>query len=213
MCWNAAISLNTFLFSSFVLALIIYNNAFTAYKIPELNNRWVYFFIASFVLMQLIEFFIWRNINNLFYNNVFSILASLLLAMQPAISIMILSNTQLRNILLTLYLLLAVPYSAYKFSTLYVYSEISRLHHLIWNFFDITPIIRGIWFFFLLFSLVYERKWFAVIFGLAALLVVYINYINDRSVWSMWCWGVNAAMIYYACYLLLYLPYLDNSGA
>lgn len=210
MCWNAAISLNTFLFSSFVLLLIIYNNAFTAYKIPELNNPWIYAFIASFVLMQLIEFFIWRNINNRFYNNVFSILASLLLAMQPAISIMILSNIQLRNILLTLYLLLAVPYSAYKLSTKRIYTEISSRHHLIWNFFDITQIIRGIWLFFLLFSLVYEQKWFAVIFGLVALLVAYINYKNDGSVRSIWCWGVNAAMIYYAGYLLLYLPFLDD---
>jgi hypothetical protein len=38
MCWNKEISLNTFLFSSFVLILIIYNNAYTQYKIKELNN-------------------------------------------------------------------------------------------------------------------------------------------------------------------------------
>ena len=58
MCWNEHVSLNTFLFSSFVLLLIIYNNLFTKYKIQELNNTFVYLFIASFVVMQLIEFFI-----------------------------------------------------------------------------------------------------------------------------------------------------------
>ena len=68
MCWNENVSLNTFLFSGFILALIIYNNSFTKYKIQELNNKWVYFFIASFVFMQLIEFFIWRNIDNKFSN-------------------------------------------------------------------------------------------------------------------------------------------------
>lgn len=59
MCWNASVSLNTFLFSSFVLALIIYNNLFTKYKIHELNNIWVYLFLSSFVFMQLIEFCIY----------------------------------------------------------------------------------------------------------------------------------------------------------
>ena len=96
MCWNENVSLNTFLFSGFILALIIYNNSFTKYKIQELNNKWVYFFIASFVFMQLIEFFIWRNIDNKYYNNIFSILATLLLLLQPIFSIMLLKNINLR---------------------------------------------------------------------------------------------------------------------
>ena len=53
MCWNESVSLNTFLFSSFVLLLIIYNNYYTKYKIPELNNVWIYLFLASFISMQL----------------------------------------------------------------------------------------------------------------------------------------------------------------
>ena len=66
MCWNEDVSLNTFLFSSFVLLLIIYNNLFTKYKIQELNNPFIYLLIASFVFIQLIEFFIWKNINDKF---------------------------------------------------------------------------------------------------------------------------------------------------
>ena len=54
MCWNASVSLNTFLFSSFILGLIIYNNLFTKYKIQHLNNIWAYLFLSSFILMQLI---------------------------------------------------------------------------------------------------------------------------------------------------------------
>jgi hypothetical protein len=58
MCWNASVSLNTFLFSIFILLLIVYNNSFTQYKIQDLNNIWIYLFLASFIFMQLIEFFI-----------------------------------------------------------------------------------------------------------------------------------------------------------
>ena len=82
MCWNQEVSLNTFLFSMFVLLLIIYNNKYTQYKIKELDNIWMYLFLASFIFMQLIEFFIWRNINNKFYNHLFSTMAVILLIIQ-----------------------------------------------------------------------------------------------------------------------------------
>jgi len=210
MCWNENVSLNTFLFSSFVLALIIYNNSFTKYKIQELNNKWVYFFIASFVFMQLIEFFIWRNINNKFYNNIFSILATLLLIIQPILSIMIVTDIKLRNLLLISYLLLAVPYSIYKFSNTHIHSEISELGHLSWNFFDTAPIVSIGWLFVLLFSFVYEKKWIGLVFGLSALIIAFFNYTKDQTMWSMWCWSVNSIMIYYAIYLLIYLPFLEK---
>jgi len=210
MCWNENVSLNTFLFSSFVLALIIYNNSFTKYKIQELNNKWVYFFIASFVFMQLIEFFIWRNINNNFYNNIFSILATLLLLLQPILSIMILTNIKLRNVLLISYLSLAFPYSIYKFSNSNIHSVISESGHLRWKFFDTSPVIWIGWLFFFLFSFVYEKNWIGLFFGLITLIIAFLNYTKDHTMWSMWCWGVNSVMIYYAFYLLIYLPFLEK---
>jgi len=210
MCWNENVSLNTFLFSSFVLTLIIYNNSFTKYKIQELNNKWVYLFITSFVFMQLIEFFIWRNINNNFYNNIFSNLATLLLIIQPILSIMILTNVKLRNVLLIFYLSLAVPYSIYKFSNSNIHSVISESGHLRWKFFDTSPVIWMGWLFFFLFSFVYEKNWIGLFFGLITLIIAFLNYTKDHTMWSMWCWGVNSVMIYYAIYLLIYLPFLEK---
>jgi hypothetical protein len=212
MCWNAAVSLNTFLFSSFILLLIIYNNYFTQYKIKEFNTIWVYLFFVSFILMQLIEFFIWKNINNKFYNNIFSICGALLLIIQPIISIMIISNIKVRNLLLLFYLLLAVPYSIYKFFTKHIHTVISENGHLNWKFFEITPLIWSGWLFFFLFSFVYEKKYFGLIFGLITLFISFINYKNDHTIDSMWCWSVNSIMIYYAFYLLIYLPFLEKSN-
>jgi hypothetical protein len=210
MCWNASVSLNTFLFSSFILVLIIYNNYFTQYKIQELNNIWVYLFLASFIFIQLIEFFIWKNINNQFYNNIFSISGTLLLIVQPIISIMILSNIKLRNLLLLFYLLLAIPYCIYKFFTNNIHCIISESGHLRWKFFDTTPLIWIVWLFFFLFSFIYEKKYFGLSFGLITLFISFINYKNDHTMWSMWCWSINSIMIYYAFYLLIYLPYVEK---
>ena len=54
MCWNSQVSLNTFLFSTFVLLLVMYNNYYTQYKIKGMENIWVYVFFMSFITMQLI---------------------------------------------------------------------------------------------------------------------------------------------------------------
>jgi hypothetical protein len=212
MCWNASVSLNTFLFSIFVLLLIIYNNAFTKYKIHELNSIWIYLFFASFIFMQLIEFFIWRNINHPFYNHIFSVIGSILIMSQPIFSIMILSksNIRLRNLFLLIYTSVAIPYFIYKVSTQRVYSTISKGGHLNWKFVEMTSILTFGWFFFLLFSLIYEKKWVGFWFGLLSLCLIYYNYKNDNSAGSMWCWAVNLIMIYYAIYLLMYLPFYEK---
>jgi hypothetical protein len=215
MCWNADVSLNTFLFSVFVLVLIFYNNTFTKYKMQEFDNKWMYIFLASIIFMQLIEFFIWRYIDNKFYNNLFSVIAMLLILVQPITSIMLLTNIQLRNILLASYSLLAVPFTIYNLLMVHSYSDVSKSGHLIWNFFGKVsgnPIIYFIWLCFFFFSFLYEKMWPGLIFGIFTLVVSVINYKNDNSMWSMWCWVVNSVMIYYAFYLLLYLPFLEKSA-
>jgi hypothetical protein len=202
------VSLNTFIFSSFVLVLIIYNNTYTQYKIMELNHFWIYMFFASFIFMQLIECFIWRNINNAYYNKMFSIMALLLIAIQPVISMMLIPKQQIRNILLSIYLLLSIPYIVYVLLSNRIYSLVSKNGHLSWKFIDSTLITWIIWLFFFLFSFMYGRV-IGIIFGLITLLISYFNYRNGGTVGSMWCWAVNSVMIYYAFYLLILLP-LNN---
>ena len=207
MCWNEHVSLNTFIFSIFVLLLIMYNNAYTQYKIQGINNVWIYLFLASFIFMQLIEFFIWRNINNKFYNHIFSIIATTLLIIQPICSLMLISQKELRNNLLIAYLSLAIPYSIYKFSTKNIHTVISKSGHLRWKFFESSPIILLFWLFFFLVGLIFNKFWIGFGFGFIILCISYYNYNNDHTIASMWCWAVNSVMIYYAFYLLIYLPF------
>jgi len=211
MCWNQEVSLNTFLFSMFVLLLIIYNNKYTQYKIKELNHFWIYAFLFSFILMQLIEYFIWRNYNNKFYNCLFTWCVLLLLLWQPICSMMIISNTFLRNRLLLLYLILAIPFLIYKLIfKAKLHSLIEKNGHLSWHIFDTNIVIISIWLFFFLFSLFYEKFWFGFLFGIVTFFITYYNYYFENTGESMWCWVVNSVFIYYAAYLLLFLPYLEK---
>ena len=210
MCWKEDISLNTFLFSSFVLLLILYNNTYTQYKIKYFDNVWVYLFFISFISMQLLEFFIWRNIDNKFYNHIFSTMAAMLIFIQPVVSLMLLPNISLRNILLSAYLVLFIPYFTYKYITNNVKSQVSNKGHLVWLFFDTNMLLFFGWLFFFLFSFIYTQDFYGLLFGMILFAVSYYNYYKDKTIGSMWCWGVNSVMIYYAFYLLLYLPFCEK---
>jgi hypothetical protein len=212
MCWNSTVSLNTFLFSAFVLILIIYNNAYTEYKIKELNNIWIYLFLSSVIVMQLIEYFIWKNINNKLYNKLFSTLGSCIIFTQPIFSIMIISNIEFRNMLLFLYLLFGIPYSIYELFYTNIYSSVGKNGHLKWNFFKLEPPFLFIWVFFLIVGLIYEKLWVGGGIGLLFFLLSYYNYKNENSIGSMWCWLVNSIMIFNIIYLLFYLPFYNKKS-
>ena len=211
MCWNEHVSLNTFLFSSFVLLLIFYNNTYTQYKIKDFNSLGVYLFFISFISMQLIEFFIWRNINNAFYNHIFSTMAAMLIFIQPIITLMLLPDILLRNYLLVMYSVVFIPYFTYKFITNNMRSQISDKGHLVWLFFDTNILLFLAWLFFFLFSFFYTRSVPTLIFGIVLFLISYYNYYKDKTIGSMWCWLVNSVMIFYAFYLLMYLPFCDKN--
>jgi len=210
MCWNEHVSLNTFLFSSFVLLLILYNNTYTNYKIKYFDSLWIYLFFVSFISMQLIEFFIWRNINNTFYNHIFSTMAATLIFIQPVITLMMISNVSLRNNLLVAYLVFFIPYFTYKFITNNMKSQVSNRGHLVWLFIDTNLLLFMGWLFFFLFSFIYTQNFYGFLFGIVLFLISYYNYYKDRTIGSMWCWVVNSSMIYFAFYLLMYLPFCEK---
>jgi len=117
----------------------------------------------------------------------------------------------MRNLLLIIYLLLAIPYSLYKFLTKNIHTIVSEKGHLRWKFFELTPQILVIWLFFLLFSLIYEKNMIGFYFGFILICISYYNYNNDHTMGSMWCWMVNSIMIYYAVYLLILLPFFEKN--
>jgi len=212
MCWNKDVSLNTFLFSGFVLLLVMYNNAYTQYKIQDLNSVWVYLFFMSFILMQLIEYFIWNNINNPVKNSLFTTLALLLLLVQPITTNMLISNMFIQRTMLTVYLLCAMPLFLFTMIKKDIHSCVSSKGHLQWNMMldygkSINLALVILWNIFFLFPLFYEGNTFGFLFGIITLLIMTYKYYKDGSVGSMWCWVVNLIMIYYAGYLLIYLPF------
>ena len=213
MCWNQYISLNTFIFSAFVLLLIVYNNNYSPYKIDELNSIYAYFFLMSFFTMQLIEFFLWRNLNDKELNKLFSFLGALLLMLQPVASLMLLKNIDFRNKILALYVIPSFSYFIYEIANRDFLTSVSKTGHLKWDWVDLKgnkQILFMCWLFFLFFSIFYNKHYLGLAYTVALLIITLYSYKKDGSFGSLWCWSINSIMIYYAFNLLIWLPFKEH---
>jgi hypothetical protein len=213
MCWNAEVSLNTFVFTCFTLAFVYYNNEYTQYKLNEFKNKWLYIFLFLVFLIQLFEYFIWKNLKNK-YNPFFTKLLFVTIYLQPIASLMLLSNLTIRNALLIPYAIVGIPYMINIIKTNTINSTVSN-GHLVWHNYKFVykgikynKLMYFIYAFFLLFSFFYESNWTYLIFGFLTMSIfIYKEYSTSSS---MWCWAVNSIGFYMLGYILFYLPLVEK---
>jgi hypothetical protein len=75
MCWNASVSLNSYILGLFASLFSYFNGV---------SNIYLFIFFQTFISMQLIEYFTWSNT---FSNRVLSQVALILIICQPLFSI------------------------------------------------------------------------------------------------------------------------------
>jgi hypothetical protein len=163
--------------------------------------------------MQLIEFFLWRNLNNKELNKLFSFLGIFLLLLQPVASLMLLKDLDLRNKMLALYIIPAFSYFIYEFTNKDFLTVVSKTGHLKWDWIDLRgnkQIILIAWLFFLFFSIFYNKYYLALAYTVVILIISLYSYRKDGSFGSLWCWSINALMLFYAIKLLVILPYTQH---
>lgn len=187
MCWNAEISLQTFFIG--ILALTV--GWVYGLSIPVL------FFCLTIVLMQLVEFIVWKNYGNDRVNRQASYAAAALLAIQPVASILTFISNTSRLPLLFAYLITAAIIQIFDHSRDYSMT-VAPNGHLAWNWLDKTPtsfLNLAIYLFFLFLPLVLNQHW--ELLGLAGVtLVVSLFTFWQSNTWgSLWCWLVNGLVL------------------
>ena len=214
MCWNKEISLNTFIFSIGSILFIYYVNTYTRYKSNYFNEGiFRYIFILSFSLMQLIEYFLWKSIenNDKIMNYTFSLLGFILILGQPIASIMLLSS-KLQNRLLPIYIFFICIYLIlrYIFDPIVFKTTIGEHGHLSWNWLEnkyYWEIIIFIWLGFLLYT---EKIFIIPLIGISVFLYTYFKYKKSNEWGSIWCWLINSICLYLLFDVLIVVPYYKN---
>jgi len=202
MCWNAEVSLNTFL-SSLILSFIIY--------LIKPYDIFTIVFILSFAIIQLLEYFIWTYINNKKYLRFFGFLTFVVIFFQPILLLYVSNNmTLLKNyiILQTIWFGIYIFVFNLKFSFL---PYVAKNKHLSWNWTDNNNYIAGFMIIYSVFYLWSIYKYTNIyIFILAIITLAYsiYNYKKYKTISSMWCWSANI-MIFLALFRALYIRYYN----
>jgi hypothetical protein len=214
MCWNNIISIQTFIITLTLVIIIIKNNNYSNEKKTRLQ-QYVGYFLLSIVLMQLIEYFLWRNINNKLYNNLFSILGVLLLTSQPIMSLNLIEDPIKRIYLIKMYSIPAVIHFIYNINTHNIHTTISKKKHLQWNWQNKNTLYSAstvlYYLFFLSIPFYLNKNYITVIFGGFTFLTSLYLYKKDGSFGSIWCYFANLLTFYYAFIILIYLPFIKSN--
>lgn len=193
MCWNASVSLNTYIFGLFACLFAYFNN-----KISLLNV----FSLQSFMMLQLTEYFIWSK---QFSNRLLSQLSYILILSQPFFGLLTIDKP-IKNVLLFLYicfiavLMILKPWSSIDFRTIPAANG-----HLAWHWLQFSFPLISIWFLFLILNQVLKRNWILLLCVSIAISVSYILYHETLTWGSLWCWISNVFAVY-----LIYTVFEDD---
>ena len=195
MCWSAKVSLNTYILGLFASIFAYVNNKIS---LPIL------IFCQSFMLMQLIEYFIWSKS---FSNHILSQLGLMLIVLQPIFATLtIVNNEQIKYAAIIAYLCFVAavfvikPWSSIDFRTIPASNGHLAWHWLKWG---LATVI--IWILFLSIRFIINKEWMFVIIMYILAAISYILY-NDTYTWgSFWCWLSN-----YISFYLIYRVFSDD---
>ena len=187
MCWNASVSLNTYIFGLFASSFAYYNG------VIDLLG---FIFYQSILLIQLIEYFIWSKT---FSNKLLSQIALFIIICQPMFNIIKIENKpELIPYILVAYIsIVAIVYTfIIPLNTVNFSSVPSKNGHLAWNWLDVNIYLILIWYIFISVRWIIDGIYSYLII-VSLLLIISIVLYRETNTWgSMWCWVCNILSFY-----------------
>jgi len=187
MCWNASVSLNTYIFGLFASSFAYYNG------VIDLLG---FIFYQSILLIQLIEYFIWSKT---FSNKLLSQIALFVIICQPMFNIIKIKNRpELIPYILVAYIsIVAIVYTfIIPLNTVNFSSVPSKNGHLAWNWLDVNIYLILIWHIFISVRWIIDGIYSYLII-VSLLLIISIVLYRETNTWgSMWCWVCNILSFY-----------------
>ena len=187
MCWNASVSLNTYIFGLFASSFAYYNGT---------TDLLGFLLFQSFIIMQLIEYFIWSKT---FPNSLLSQIALFAILCQPVLNILKIQKMPklIPYLLVAYFIFIIIVYTIITpLNTLDFSSVPSKNGHLAWKWFSWNIYIIVIWFAFLSARWVIDEMYLILVFVSIALIISIILYKKTQTWGSMWCWIANIISFY-----------------
>jgi hypothetical protein len=182
MCWNAEVSLNTFIYGTIAAIIVLSLN-----KIPIRTILLVY----TVSLIQLIEYFTWKNINNNEIVHYLSITGAFILLLQ----VLLITNNNLKNkeqlFSYIFIFILAIIAFYHNFENKKFHMEKGENGHLKWLWADlpIPLLISGLllW----IYPPIKNKNYISTLFIITTLTISFYYYYKYKTWGSMWCYIGN----------------------
>jgi hypothetical protein len=183
MCWNAEVSLNTFIFAFVSLIIVVFLN-----KIDRIDIL----ISLSISIMQLFEYFTWKNIHNKKIIYYLSLIAGPLIILSQILLINygFLRGTE-RIIAFVLIFIVCFMCMIYNYYNNKFDMKVGENGHLIWYWADVPPILLLFMFIFYLYPLSRKENKFSFITASIFLLISLYYYYKYKTWGTMWCYFSN----------------------
>ena len=203
MCWNATVSLQSFVLGT--IAILVGSHSGL--------DPTLLFFCATITLMQGIEAIAWSYQTNPFMNELVSRAAALLLWIQPFASIQTLRGSSFSSYRLPL----SISYTVTSLLDFFLnpipssrYRMLPKKGHLEWKWIQpFTPSLI-IYFLFLLLPLFLVPSPFLLVFVFITLGISFYAYGTDNTWGSLWCWQVNGIAVMVIVWKILLKGRVDH---
>lgn len=169
--------------------------------------------------MQLIEHFVWKNIDNKLVISRLSPLGAIAIVLQPVPLMFMNSFSHIKYTFLTGYALFVVlTYTYYTFladNILPTRMSVAKNGHLTYEWLEYKgsdQILLYIYLTFYVLALLFTRNRLLALFTISALVFSLYTYYTQRTMASMWCWWTNMFMLYFLVEILLIKPFIQYNG-
>ncbi len=195
MCWNAEVSLKTWIFGFivFIIGLL--------YGFPL--NKLLFFLV--FTSMQLLEYYKWTYLKDKKKNEFFSRIGHILIMIEPIFSFFLIQPIykNIQFILLSLYLLFIGIYNYFNYHKLDFKTVIGKSGHLHWNYMDYDrDFFYKVWTLFFFSGIFLSGDIFIILISLFTFLYSYFSVSIGNEFDSFWCYIVNIAWIYVLLHII-----------
>lgn len=218
MCWNEDISINTFLFGCFALIFIYFTNTYTRYKSPAYDRPIAYVGAFLFVCMQLLEYFIWRNLKNKSLNTLLSKMGLLLILSQLYFTILF-AEKAYQPLLALVYTFFFTLFYLYKstYNPIVFKTVVSPNGHLSWEWLRFDGKERIIlWivlsFYMIPFFFAKKTPYTTFVIGSLLFMIPYILLQKENTYGSLWCWLINLLLLLSLIDILIVQPFREYNG-
>lgn len=193
MCWNAEVSIKTWYFALF---------GFIIGFIGKQVHISVLLFALLFSSMQLIEYYLWKNINNQSKNEFYSKIGYFIILLEPLFALFMVYNLKLYGLsitkfLITFYIFYIILFTYVRYNKLNFITHIGNNGHLDWGFTKNRGFLHNlIWFGLFYFGIFMTKNIIFIILGIFTLLYSLYKTNFDGTSNSLWCYYSNIIWVY-----------------